>query len=526
MTNARADLDQLHADIDGFEPDVIIVGSGSAGAAAARALIDDGARVLMLEAGGIDTNPAIHDPGRLHELWMTDVDWAFETVPQRHASDRRLAWPRGRVLGGSSCLNGMIWVRGAAADYDTWAYLGADGWSWDDVRPVFERLECRSPGDGGIVSILSSFEADPIHQSIVAAAQECGVPFNGDCNGESQDGVSYMQYSIEEQVRHSTAAAFLEPVVNDPNLRIRLRARAQRLLFEGGRCVGVEWLRDGTVERKHAAQEVIVAGGTIGSPHLLMLSGIGPADHLRSHGLDVVVDLPGVGSNLHDHLLSPVIFSAEHEVGPPSPGLPACQSHLFARSRDGVAVPDIQPIAFMVPMYEEWMEGPENGFTLMGGMVRPLSRGTIRLSGPTLDDTLLLDPNVLACEADLESLVSAVELVRRMGASDALRDWGAVERYPGPEIQTRDEIRQYVRDTAITYHHQVGTCKMGRDPMAVVDPRLRVHGVEGLRVADASVMPHVTTGNTNAPSIMIGARAGEFVSADSAGFPAAAVAGG
>ena len=209
-----------------------------------------------------------------------------------------------------------------------------------------------------------------------------------------------MQYSIEEAVRHSTAAAFLQPILDHPNLRIRLRARAQRLLFEGTRCVGVEWLRDGKTERKHA-QEVVVSGGTIGSPHLLMLSGIGPADHLREHGIDVVADLPGVGSNLHDHLLSPVIFSAERQVGPPSTGLPAPQSQLFARSREGIPVPDIQPIHFMVPMYEEWMEGPENGFTLMGGMVRPLSRGSIRLSGSTLDDELLIDPNVLACEADL-----------------------------------------------------------------------------------------------------------------------------
>jgi choline dehydrogenase len=271
----------------------------------------------------------------------------------------------------------------------------------------------------------------------------------------------------------------------------------------------VEWTRGGKMERKHAG-EVIVSGGTIGSPHLLMLSGVGPADHLRAHGIEVVADVPGVGENLHDHLLSPVIFSAERTVGAPSPGLPACQTHLFWRSRPGLPVPDIQPIHFMVPMYEPWMQGPENGFTLMGGMVRPLSRGTIRLSGPTLDDQLLLDPNILSCEADLESLVAAVELCRRMGATEALQAWGAVERYPGPEVASTDELQSYVRKTAITYHHQVGTCRVGRDALAVVDPRLRVHGVEGLRVADASVMPAVTTGNTNAASIMIGERAADF----------------
>ena len=257
-----------------------------------------------------------------------------------------------------------------------------------------------------------------------------------------------------------------------------------------------------------------MCGGTIGSAQLLLLSGVGPADHLRSLGIDVVADLPGVGENLHDHLLSPVIFSAEREVGPPSPGLPACQTHLFWRSRPGLPVPDIQPIHFMVPMYEPWMEGPENGFTLLGGMVRPVSRGSLRLTGPAPEDPVALDPNILASETDLESLVAAVDLCRRIGAAEALREWGAVGAIPGPVGRHPDAVRAYVRETAITYHHQVGTCKMGTDAAAVVDPRLRVHGIEGLRVADASIMPMVTTGNTNAPSIMIGERAAEFLLAD------------
>jgi choline dehydrogenase len=501
-----------HDDAEGFEPEVIVVGGGSAGGAATRRLVDSGLRVLLLEAGGPDDNPAIHDPGRLHELWLSEEDWAFETVPQAHASGRRLGWPRGRVLGGSSCLNAMIWVRGTAHDYDTWAYLGADGWGWDDVLAVFERIEGRAAGDGGIVNIHSGYEADPIHRAIMAAAIECGIPHNPDYNGATQDGISYMQYCIEDGLRHSIVAAYLRPIAEHPSLRVLLRARARRLLFDGRRCVGVEFTREGKTERIHAG-EVVVSGGTIGSPQLLMLSGVGPAEHLRSHGIDVVADLPGVGENLHDHLLSPVIFSAEREVGPPSPGLPACQTHLFWRSRPGLVVPDIQPIHFMVPMYEPWMEGPENGFTLMGGMVRPASRGSIRLGGASVDDPLLIDPNILACEPDLESLASAVELCRRVGVADALREWGAVERYPGPEVASREDLRRYARDTAITYHHQVGTCKMGVDERAVVDPRLRVHGVEGLRVADASIMPTVTTGNTNAPSIMIGERVAEFMTA-------------
>ena len=271
----------------------------------------------------------------------------------------------------------------------------------------------------------------------------------------------------------------------------------------------MEWSQGDAVESAYAEQ-VVVCGGTIGSAQLLLLSGVGPAAHLRSLGIDVVADLPGVGENLHDHLLSPVIFSAEREVGPPSPGLPACQTHLFWRSRPGLPVPDIQPIHFMVPMYEPWMEGPENGFTLLGGMVRPVSRGSLRLTGSAPEDPVALDPNILACETDLESLVAAVDLCRRIGNAPSLRDWGAKELYPGGSA----DIVDYVRATAITYHHQVGTCKMGTDAAAVVDPRLRVHGLDGLRVADASIMPTVTTGNTNAPSIMIGERAAEFLLAD------------
>jgi choline dehydrogenase len=407
----------------------------------------------------------------------------------------------------------MIWVRGAPSDFDTWAELGADGWSWQDVRPVYERIERREPGGPGTVSLLTSFEPDAIHVSIAQAAQECGIPLNDDYNGASQDGISFMQYSIENGIRHSTAAAYIHPVEDNANLDVVTGAVARRLLFDGARCTGVEWSHGGRVERTEA-QTVVVCGGTIGSAQLLLLSGIGPADHLRAHGIDVVADLPGVGENLHDHLLSPVIFSAEREVGPPSPGLPACQTHLFWRSRPGLPAPDLQPIHFMVPMVEPWMDPIENGFTLMGGHVRPLSRGALRLTGPSPEDPVALDPNVLACDADLEGLAAAVELCRRVGAADALRDWGAVERYPGPSVDTAEAVRAYVRKTAITYHHQVGTCKMGIDAAAVVDPRLRVHGIEGLRVADASVMPMVTTGNTNAPSIMIGERAAEFLIAD------------
>jgi choline dehydrogenase len=266
-----------------------------------------------------------------------------------------------------------------------------------------------------------------------------------------------------------------------------------------------------------AASEVVLSAGTVGSPRVLLLSGIGPADELRALGLAVVADVPGVGRNLHDHLLSPAIFAAEAPIAPPAPGASPIQTHLWWRSRPGLPVPDTQPIHFSVPLYEPWMQGPDNAFTLLGGMVRPASRGSIRLSGADPDDELVIDPNIFAVESDLESLVASLAQVREIGVADPLgTEWGARELYPGPEVRSTPELREYVRRTAITYHHQAGTCKMGTDPEAVVDPRLRVHGIAGLRVADASIMPAVTSGNTHAPSMMIGERVADFIAADHA----------
>jgi choline dehydrogenase len=500
-----------------FQPEIIVVGAGSAGAAAARRLVDQGLKVLLLEAGGRDTNPAIHDPTRAHELWFADEDWAYSTVPQEHAAGRQLHWPRGKVLGGSSSLNGMIWVRGTRPDWDGWAERGCEGWSWDEVLPVFRRIEdfdrgaSELHGEGGPVRVISEYEPAPIQQAIVAAAQEVEIPFNPDHNGPEIEGVSYLQFSIRDGVRQSTATAYLKPVADDVKLNIVTGAHARRLLVEGNRCLGIEWVTDDGQVESATAGEVVVSCGTIESPPLLMRSGIGPADHLREIGIEVAVDLPGVGQNLHDHLLSPVIFSAEREIGPPTPGLFAAQSHLWARSRPDLPGPDLQPLHFMVPLYEEWMEGPENAFSLMAGMIRPESRGSIRLTGPELNDELAIDPKILSAPADMASLEAAVTLCRRMGAAPALQEWGARELYPGPEVVSEEDLRDWVRRSAITYHHQVGTCKMGIDEEAVVDPRLRVHGVEGLRVADASIMPVVTSGNTNAPSVLIGERLADFV---------------
>ena len=307
--------------------------------------------------------------------------------------------------------------------------------------------------------IHTRWEPSPVARAFEAAAAHCGIPRNDDCNGEHLDGFSYVQLTVADGRRQSTAVAYLGPVLDDPNLTVALRARAQRLTLEGTRCVGVEFVADGVRCSARAEVEVIVAAGTIESPRLLMLSGIGPAEHLRDLGIDVALNLEGVGENLHDHLLSPVIFSAEREIDPPAPGLSASESHLFWRSRDGLVVPDIQPIHFSVPLYEPWMSGPANGFTLLGGMIRPASRGRLRLTSSDPLAELDIDPRILSCEADRQALEVAVELCREMGGSPALTEWGASELYPGPSVTTAAALRDYIRQTAITYHHQVGTCR-------------------------------------------------------------------
>jgi choline dehydrogenase len=501
-----------------YASDYVVVGSGSAGSVIARRLVDAGATVTLLEAGGPDTNPAIHDPGRLFELWGSPDDWNYYTAEQKHAYGRRLHWPRGKVLGGSSALNGMIYVRGYRGDYDHWAYLGNYGWSWQDVLPLFKRSESWSGGEtelrggSGPLSVTLDYPKHPLHESIVAGAQEIGIPYNPDYNGAEIEGISYMQMCVKDGKRHSASTAFLGPIADRPELTLLTSARARRLLFDGQRCTGVELSRDGSLEVAAAGREVIVAAGVIESPRLLMLSGIGPAAELRRVGVDVRVDLPGVGQNLHDHAIVPLVYSAEAPVPAPAPGTWPAQTHLFARSRSGLTAPDLQPLFFTFPAYDEsWMQGPPNGFSLMSAIIRPASRGSLTLRSADPEDELVLDPRYLACEADVEAMVASIELCRELGRSSALAEWAPTELYPGPGLRTKDALRDYARRAVITYHHQVGTCKMGIDEAAVVDPELRVYGVEGLRVADASVMPAVTSGNTHAPSMMIGEKAADLV---------------
>ncbi|WP_214316837.1 GMC family oxidoreductase [Nonomuraea sediminis] len=484
--------------------DIVVVGAGSAGAAAAGRLAERAdLRVLLLEAGGPDTNPDIHDPGGVFRLWGGAEDYDYLTAPQSHLGGRRLRWPRGRVLGGSSSLNGMIFVRGAPADFDGWG----PGWSYAECLPYFRRLENFSRGasayhgTGGPVRVVADYEPHPVNAAIVEAAVECGVPYNEDCNGERQDGAGFCQLTVHRGRRHSTAAAYLGP---GTPVEIRAGARARRLLLRGSRCVGVEFVWDGALYQVGAGQ-VVVSAGTLESPRLLMLSGLGPAQRLRGHGIGVAEDLPEVGRNLHDHALVPVIVAARRPVPPAVPGLPQMHSQLFWRSRAGLPAPDVQPLFFHVPLYDETMSGPQDAFTLMAGIVRPESRGALELTSADPDAPLRIDPAYLREPVDVACMRAAVELCRQIARAGALRDWADKELYPAAE-----DLPAYVERTLVTYHHQAGTCAMG----TVVDHRLRVLGIDGLRVADASVMPAVTSGNTNAPTIMIGERCADLVLED------------
>ena len=522
--------------------DHIVVGAGSAGCVIARRLVDAGRSVALIEAGGPDYNPAIHQPNRAWELWNSPEDWAYTTEPQRHSLKTSVFWPRGKVLGGSSALNGMIYIRGAKSDFDNWAYNGALGWSYADVLPYFKRSEDfeDGPGDyhgvGGPLPVTRIREPNPVTLAMIEAAVERGVPANDDPNAGDILGVGLTHLTVSGGRRMSAWTAFVEPIVDSPLLTVITGSAVQSLVIDGaGRAVGVRLSGPGRVyadrtnpagsaprpaltpwpaTELRCAGDVVVSGGVIGSPKLLLLSGIGPADDLRGHGLDVLADLPGVGANLHDHALATLLYESSQRIGAGKSN--NLEAHLFATSDPRMTAPDLQPLMSHFPMPVEGYPQPAygDGYSIVAGIIRPLSRGRLRLRSADPVENPVLDPEYLSEPADVAALLASLKLSREIGQARALKDWRAREIAPGPDVRTDEELVEYGMRNLITYHHQVGTCKMGIDSMAVTTPDLRVRGVPGLRVADASVMPSVTSGNTNAPTIMIAERCADFLLAN------------
>ena len=503
--------------------DYVICGAGSAGCVLANRLSANGASVLLIEAGGPDSSEMISTPMRLIELWGTEYDWGYGTVPQQHAHDRVLYWPRGKTLGGSSSLNGMIYVRGNASDYDQWANeFGCEGWDYASVLPYFRKSEDFSRGEdefhgaGGPLHVTADYEPHPVTKAIVEAAIQAGHPYNDDTNGRAQDGVAYVDLNTKDGKRASTAVAFLRPALERPNLTLITNARVHRVEIEGNRATGVTYMQDGKLHTVAAAREVVVSGGAVESPRILMLSGIGAKEELEKIGVPVKLDLPGVGKNLHDHTLCPVIYEGAKELPAPTDlTITPLHAHLFAKSDPELPGIDMQPLFFFVPYYAPEQEKPTmNGFSLMASGVRPTSRGAIRLTSADPDDVMQIDPQVLQTQYDVDILVRSIKQMREIAKQSALDEWRGREIYPGAEVQSDEQLADYARSAVVSYHHQNGTCKMGVDEAAVVDPKLRVRGIEGLRVADASIFPFVMAGNTNAPTIMVAEKAADMILTD------------
>ena len=527
------------------EADYVIVGAGSAGCALAYRLSEAGASVLVVEYGGSDAGPLIQMPGALSfPMNMKRYDWGYRSEPEPHLGGRRLACPRGKVIGGSSSINGMVYVRGHAKDFDTWEAMGASGWSYADVLPYYKRMETWDPaghggdaswrGSDGPLHVTRGKRDNPLVQAFVQAGRQAGYQLTDDYNGQQQEGFGPMEHTIHKGARWSAAKAYLRPALQRENCNL-IRGLAGKIVFSGRRAVGVELLAGGGLKTVRAKKEVILASSSINSPKLLMLSGIGPAAHLAAHGIQIVADRPGVGQNLQDHLEVYIQMAASQPVslfkywnvfGKAWVGLqwaltrsgPGASNQFesagFIRSAAGVEYPDLQfhflPIAVR---YDGQAASEGHGFQAHIGPMRSPSRGAVTLRSAEPEDSPKITFNYMSTEKDWIDFRRGIRLTREIFAQEAFRPFVKHEIQPGVALQTDAQIDGFIRAHAESAYHPCGTCKMGAvdDPLAVVDPQTNVIGVKGLRVVDSSIFPQITNGNLNGPSIMVGEKASDLI---------------
>lgn len=526
--------------------DYIVVGAGSAGCAVASRLSENPRnRVLLLEAGGPDRNPWIHIPvGYFKTIYDSDLSWGYQTEPDSGIDGRSIVWPRGRVLGGSSSINGLLYVRGQAEDYDHWRQLGNTGWSFEDVLPFFRRSEDYEKGDdefrseGGPLGVQEISDRRPACEAYLAACREAGFRDNPDYNGATQEGLGYYQTTSRNGRRCSAAVAFLRPTRNRPNLRVITRAMAARIFVEDGRAAAIRYLQDGIEHEARADAEIVLSGGSINSPQLLQLSGIGSAEQLRDVGVEVVHDLPDVGRNLQDHYMVRSMYELDglHSLntdvrnpirkmlmgiqyaltrrGPLT--ISAGQGFVFAKSRPELATPDIQLLLYPLSGDNPALALHDfPGVTVASTQLRPESRGDVFIKSADPAEHPRIRPNYLSADTDRQTMVAGMRLARDIAVRPAFARYVKREVAPGPDCTTDEDLLAHARAFGGTVYHPTGTCRMGPDDRAVVDPRLRVRGINGLRVADCSIMPAIVSGNTNAPAIMIGEKAAAMILEDS-----------